>query len=76
MPYREGDPTVEIEGRIEHSTEKAHLIEPTTGKLKQVWLPKSQIAEMGEPNENEIRIFLVTKWWYEKSGIGDEDVGE
>ena len=72
MPYRDGDPTVEFEAKVEHTTEKAFLIEPTMAAQKQVWLPKSQIAEYGEPDENGMRYFRVTKWWYDKAGLGFE----
>jgi hypothetical protein len=72
MPYREGDPTVEIEARIEHTTAKAYLIHPTMGSKKEVWLPKSQTVEMGEADENENRMFTVTKWWVDQSGVMDD----
>lgn len=72
MPYRDGDPTVELEARVEHTTEKAYLIEPTMGSKEKVWLPKSQIAEFGDPDANGIVYFRVTKWWYDKAGLGFE----
>lgn len=72
MPYRIGDPTVEIEGRIEVTTAKAHLIEPTMGRLKEVWVPKSQIVGMTEPDEDGNRTFTVTQWWYERSELGEQ----
>ena len=73
MPYRPGDPLVTIEARIEVTTAKAYLIEPTMGSKKQVWCPKSQIVEMSEPDENGNRTFEVTEWWIGVSGIRDED---
>lgn len=69
MPYRPGDPTVQVEGRIEVTTAKAHLIEPTMGKLKEVWLPKSQLVGMTDADENGNRVFTVTQWWADKSEI-------
>lgn len=69
MPYREGDPTVELEARIEHSTAKAYLIEPTMGQKTEVWLPKSQVAGMTARDENGVCIFTVTKWWYDRAEI-------
>lgn len=72
MPYRPGDPTVELEARIETSTAKAYLIEPTMGMKDQVWLPKSQTVGMSEPDENGNRVFTVTEWWYQKSELGEQ----
>jgi hypothetical protein len=73
MAYRPGDPTVEIEARIETTTAKAYLIEPTMGKVKQVWLPKSQTVEMSEPDEDGNRVFAVTEWWFGVSGLDDDE---
>lgn len=63
MGYRSGDETVEFEGKIEHSTAKAHLVIPTMGPA-QVWVPKSQIASMSEADEDGLITFKVTEWWY------------
>jgi hypothetical protein len=71
MPYRAGDPTIDIEARIETSTAKAYLIEPTMGTKEQVWLPKSQTVQMGEPDDNGNRIFTVTDWWYRQAGLSE-----
>jgi hypothetical protein len=73
MPYRPGDPLVTIEARIETTTAKAYLIEPTMGAKKEVWLPKSQVVEMSDADENGLRTFSVTEWWHNVSGIGDDD---
>ena len=67
MPYRPGDPTVEIEARIEVTTAKAYLIEPTMGEKLQMWLPKSQTVGMTEADENGLRTFTVTKWWHDRA---------
>lgn len=72
MPYRPGDPTIEIEARIETTTAKAYLIEPTMGNKTQVWLPKSQTVSMSEPDENGLRTFEVTEWWYGVSELGEQ----
>lgn len=72
MPYRAGDPTVEVEAKVETQTAKAYLIEPTMGMINQVWLPKSQVVGATEPNEEGTRVFTVTQWWYDKSEIGKE----
>lgn len=69
MGYRIGDETVEIEARIETSTAKAHLIEPTMGPA-QLWLPKSQIVKMDEPHDDDgNRIIVITKWIADKNGL-------
>lgn len=73
MPYRPGDPIITIEARIETTTAKAYLIEPTMGAKKEVWMPKSQVVEMSEADENGLRTFGVTEWWYNVSGIGDDN---
>lgn len=71
MPYRPGDPTVEFEAKVTASTAKAYLVEPTLGHKWEVWLPKSQIVGETEADQNGLRTFTVTEWWYEKSGIDD-----
>jgi len=71
MPYRAGDPTVEIEGYIEVTTAKAYLVKPTMGPKDQVWLPKSQTVEMSDADENGLRTFTVTDWWYKQAELGE-----
>ena len=71
MPYRPGDPTVEVEARVEVTTAKAYLIEPTMGKVQQTWLPKSQVVQMTDPDENGNRVFTVTLWWYDKADLDE-----
>jgi hypothetical protein len=73
MPYRPGDPTVQVEAEIEVTTAKAYLIKPTMGGKDQVWLPKSQTVSMSEPDENGLRVFEVTEWWYDKSEIAEPE---
>jgi hypothetical protein len=65
MPYREGDETVSFEGKIEHTTPKAYLVLPTMGP-EQVWVPKSQLVKMSEPDGDGLRVFTVTEWWASK----------
>jgi hypothetical protein len=72
MPYRPGDPTVDIEAGIEVTTAKAYLLKPTMGVKTEVWLPKSQMVEMTDPDENGLRVFTVTEWWHKQAGIDDE----
>jgi hypothetical protein len=72
MPYRSGDPTIDIEARVETTTARAYLIHPTMGKVQQTWLPKSQLIGMTEADENGNHIFTVTMWWASKAGIIDD----
>lgn len=69
MGYRSGDPTVMLEARIEYTSAKAYLVEPTMGNKREVWIPKSQVVEMGDPDENGNRIFTVTEWWFGRAEI-------
>lgn len=71
MVYREGDPTVELEARIEVTTAKAYLIEPVMGAKREVWLPKSQVVSVGDANEDGNRLFVVTEWWYKKAELAE-----
>jgi len=70
MPYREGDPVVQIEASIEVTTAKAYLIHPTMGKLRDVWLPKSQTVSIEDHGEN--KLITVTQWWHDKAGLDEE----
>jgi hypothetical protein len=72
MPYRAGDPTVELEATIEVTTAKAYLINPTMGTKREVWLPKSQVVGISDPDENGQKIFTVTKWWADRAEVLDE----
>jgi hypothetical protein len=63
---------VDIEAEIEVTTAKAYLIKPTMGNKKEVWLPKSQMVEMTDPDENKLRVFTVTEWWHQRAELGDE----
>ena len=62
---------MEVEAKVVHSTAKAYLIEPTLGHKWEVWLPKSQIVGETDPDENGLRTFTVTEWWYKRSEIDD-----
>jgi hypothetical protein len=72
MPYRAGDPTVDLEATIEVTTAKAYLIHPTMGSKKEIWLPKSQVVGISDPDENGQKIFTVTKWWADRAEVLDE----
>lgn len=71
MGYRPGDATVEFEGKIIHSTQKAYLVEPTLSRITEVWLPKSQVVGQTEPDGNGLITFTVTDWWYKRSDIDE-----
>ena len=71
MPYREGDPTADVEASVEVTTAKAYLIKPTMGKKMEVWLPKSQMVSMTDADEDGVRVFKVTLWWYDKAEMDE-----
>lgn len=58
------DKGVTIEGRIEHETQKAYLVNWTNGG--QTWLPKSCILE-SDINGNLITTTVKT-WWARRNG--------
>jgi hypothetical protein len=72
MAYRPGDPTVDIEAKVEVTTAKAYLIHPTMGVVAETWLPKSQVVSMSEPDEDGNRTFKVTEWWYKRAELDRE----
>jgi hypothetical protein len=62
---RIGDEIVEVEGRVEHETPKAKLVEFTNGP--KIWVPKSQIVtEL--PNGDTI-IFHIKEWFAKKEKL-------
>lgn len=63
--FRAGDETVEIEGRLEHETQKAKLVEFTNGP--KVWVPKSQIVK--EEPSGELVIYTVKEWFAKKEKL-------
>ena len=69
MPYRPGDPVFYFEAKVEVTTAKAYLLHPTMGSIKEVWCPKSQVVSMGEADDEGNRMFEVTEWWFNKSGM-------
>jgi len=71
MPYRPGDPTYKFEGKIEVTTAKAYLIHPTMGMKDEVWVPKSQVVGMSDPDDNGNRMFEVTEWWWNKADMNE-----
>lgn len=64
--YRKREPDVEFEGKVEHSTSRAHLVESSyVSELDGTyWVPKSQITFMGEADINRERTFVVSGWWW------------
>ena len=67
MGFRNGDETVVFEGKIEHTTPKAYLINGTLGG--EYWVPKSQLVQMGDPDVDGNREFTVTEWWAKRNGL-------
>lgn len=67
MPYRPGDETVEFEAKIEVTTAKAYLVHPTMGP-EEAWVPKSQVVEKSDPDQDGNIQWEVTLWWAEKNG--------
>ena len=63
---RQREPDIEFEGKVEHSTSRAHLV---TGAIVshldgEYWVPKSQISFMGDKDINGERTFVVSGWWW------------
>jgi len=63
MVRREPEEDFEFEGRIQVTTGKAYLVDPTMGE--EVWVPKSQVVNMEEVAKG-LFVFRVTGWWYNK----------
>lgn len=68
MGYREGDATEMLEGKtlVDKPDKKAILFDLTL--IGEVWIPRSQIVELGDPGPEKLRTIEVTKWWYDKQG--------
>lgn len=69
MGFRRGDETVEFEAKIEMTTAKAYLLDTTMGPSEPVWVPKSQVVEMSDADEDGNRTFVVTEWIAKKNGL-------
>jgi hypothetical protein len=62
---RPDEDTYDFEGKVEFTTAKAYLVIPTMGPA-QVWVPKSQVVNMTDPDGDGNRVFTVTEWWWKK----------
>lgn len=64
--YGKREPDEEFEGRVEHSTSRAHLVSSSLVSALDgtYWLPKSQITYMGDKDINDERTFVVSGWWW------------
>lgn len=62
--------TVELEGLIEHSTEKAFLVDFVV-EAKPIWLPKSLVLHITE-GPNGLSAFEVPKWWAKKRDLCED----
>lgn len=60
-----------FEGKVEHTSEKAYLVEFTLGG--RYWVPKSQVLRMEEPDIDGNREFIVKEWWWNKREDFDAD---
>lgn len=67
MGFRNGDEIVEIEGAIEAQTAKAYLIIPTIGE--QCWIPKSQVKDVRDTGDPNVKVFMITDWIARKNGL-------
>lgn len=68
MGYRDGDEVVVIEGKVSYTTAKAHLVELLNTE-NEVWLPKSQIVSMSDPDMDGNREIRITEWIAKKNGL-------
>lgn len=60
---------VVIEGKVVMTTKKAYLIEPTMGP-SEVWVPKSQVTDLGEPySDDGLREIHIKQWFADKEGL-------
>lgn len=69
---KKDDEPVTFEGRVEHQTAKAYLVEPTLIKLAgdgTCWVPKSQIKSMTPSGDENVYEFTVSAWWAGKNGM-------
>mgnify|MGYP001083449263 CR=1 FL=1 len=57
---RRDEDTVVIEGKVQHTTAKAWLVELTLGG--EVWLPKSQVVNKSDPDFDGNCEFEITEW--------------
>lgn len=53
-----------FEARVEYVTAKAYLVELTLGG--RYWLPKSQLISMEPSDGDELFLFEVKAWWWNK----------
>lgn len=67
MPYREGDPTYELEGKTVNQTLKAYLVDITL--VGEQWIPKSQVVSVSDPDVKGNRDWVVTEWWARQAGL-------
>lgn len=68
MGERVGDEMIQLEVKVEHSTEKAWLIIDTMSE-KQAWLPKSIGKIIRDVDEDGNSLVEAPQWWCKKNGI-------
>lgn len=66
MGYRDRlEPTHEIEGKVEYVSAKAFLVEDNFTGVK-YWIPKSQVVDRNDSDDNGNILFVVKDWWWKK----------
>lgn len=63
---KSNDDTVELEGILEHETEKAYLVD--FGLADKVWMPKSQVRDV-QQGSGRTTAFTVTEWIANEKGL-------
>lgn len=60
-------PEVEIEGKVRRETDKAYLFD--FGAKEPVWVPKSQISDESDPDDNGIISIFIPEWLATEKGM-------
>jgi hypothetical protein len=68
MPFREGDPTYEVEVRLKKVTEKAYLCRIDGNDH---WIPRSQINEDESEvsAEGDVGVLSMSEWIAQEKGL-------
>lgn len=67
MAQRQDEITHEIEGKIEHVSAKARLVEDNFTGIR-YWIPKSQTYDLNPSDDEGNFVLVVSDWWYKKRG--------
>jgi hypothetical protein len=63
-----GREELQFEGKVEHTTAKAWLVEDNMSGAK-AWLPKSVGRMEGDADPDGNIIFVAPEWWMKKNGF-------